>query len=250
MQTLCAAMATLPGRGRLIQLGTVYEYGVIPYGTSATEDTPARPVSPYGRTKLRATTAALTAAGTGALDATVLRVANVIGHDAPPGSLLSNVAAQLRQALDLGTAAEIQVTPRDACRDFVDAQDVADAVLRAAAAPAALVNALVINVGGGAAIPVRALVRALAEVAGVPTRIVESEARDHIRGSGLRWQQVDIRRAARLLGWQPRRPVRGRMAALWSRTPSPAWATLDGSSSGQRESQHDDGRMPGRWRRA
>jgi nucleoside-diphosphate-sugar epimerase len=215
VETLCAAMARLPGRGRLIQLGTVHEYGVIPDGSSVTEDTPARPVSPYGVTKLRATTTALTAARTGALDATVLRVANVIGRNAPPESLLSKVAAQLMQARDQGTTAVLQVAPRDACRDFVDIRDVADAVVRAVAAPAQLVDQVVINVGSGAATPVRALVRALAEVAGVPVRIVETEAQDHIRGAGLHWQQVDIRRAARLLGWAPRRPVQRSLATLW-----------------------------------
>lgn len=215
VETLCAAMAGLPGRGRLIQLGTVYEYGVIPDGSSASEDTPALPVSPYGVSKLRATRSVLAAAERGAAEALVLRVSNVIGRAAPPGSLLGNVAGQLEQARGLGTAAVLNVAPRGACRDFIDVRDVADAVVRAVSAPARLVNRAVINVGTGAAIPVRVLVRALAEVAGVPARIIESEVQEHIRGAGVRWQQVDIRLAARLLNWAPRRSLDDSLATLW-----------------------------------
>jgi dTDP-6-deoxy-L-talose 4-dehydrogenase [NAD(P)+] len=216
VETLCAAMAGLPGGGRLIQLGTVYEYGVVPDGSSVSEDAPTRPVSPYGVSKLRATRSVLAAADSGVTEALVLRVSNVIGRAAPPGSLLGKVASELERARGQGTSAVLNVAPRGACRDFIDSRDVADAVVRAVTAPARLVNRTVINVGTGAATPVWALVRALAEVAGVPALITESEVREHIRGAGVRWQQVDIGLAARLLGWAPRRSLDDSLATLWT----------------------------------
>ena len=66
--------------------------------------------------------------------AVVLRVFNPVGPGAPEESLPGRVAAELRRALASG--AEVRLGSLDAVRDFVDARDVADAVIAAAAGPA------------------------------------------------------------------------------------------------------------------
>ena len=79
--------------------------------------------------------------------------------------------AQLRRLRDGGT---LKLGPLDAVRDFVDARDVAAAVLTAATGPA-LPHALV-NIGSGVASPARALVRQLLVTTGLDVTVHEDAA--------------------------------------------------------------------------
>ncbi len=144
------------------------------------------------------------------LDAVVLRVFNPVGAGAPETSLPGRVAAQLRRALDRG--ADVRLGPLDAVRDFVDARDVAAAVLAAAAAPA-LPHA-VINVGSGTAVPVRSLVKELIAVSGYGGPVHEDSS-GSARSGDLDWQQADITRAGEDLGWRPRHDLAASLADLW-----------------------------------
>jgi len=202
---------------RLIQLGSVLEYGPVPYGESVGERTGARPQSAYGRTKLAATQAVLAAAATGRVNGLVLRLTSVAGPGLPPVSLLGRVAEQLLDASRQGREAVIELSPLRAQRDYVDFRDAADAVVAAADRRAATGRA--IAVGSGAAVPVRALVNLLIQVSGIPTRIVESElarpARSRERAE-VDWLQVDPGAAAETLGWRPRRSLEDSVRALWA----------------------------------
>ncbi|MDC7340045.1 NAD-dependent epimerase/dehydratase family protein [Streptomyces lydicus] len=80
---LLTVLPRLPRPPRLLQLGTVHEYGP-PLGDGpVTEAAALRPVSGYGRTKARASEAVLGAARDGALEATVLRISNAVGAGLP-----------------------------------------------------------------------------------------------------------------------------------------------------------------------
>jgi len=81
---------------------------------------------------------------------------------------------------------------------------VADAVVRAVAAPAAVVGGRVVNIGGGRAVRVRALVERLIELSGLPVRLETAAADAPTARTTTDWQQLDISRAHRLLGWRPR----------------------------------------------
>jgi dTDP-6-deoxy-L-talose 4-dehydrogenase [NAD(P)+] len=208
VRRLLAAIERMREPARLIQLGSVHEYGMQPEGAILAETTVPNPNTPYGTTKLRGTEAVLAAP----VEAVVLRVTNVLGAGAPPVSLPGLVAAELARASLAGGPAELKLSPLRAHRDFVDARDVADAVLRAVDADVA---GEVINVGRGDPVPVRAIVDLLIELSGVPTTVVESGEQDTTRSLALDWQQADVRKAGRLLDWQPRYPVRDSLAALW-----------------------------------
>jgi nucleoside-diphosphate-sugar epimerase len=117
--------------------------------------------------------------------------------------------AQLRRLRDGGT---LKLGPLDAVRDFVDVRDVADAVLAAATAPT-LPHGLV-NIGSGVARPARALVRQLAETAGLDVT-VDEDAAGSARSGWLDWQQADIARASADIGWRPRRGLAESARALW-----------------------------------
>jgi nucleoside-diphosphate-sugar epimerase len=120
------------------------------------------------------------------------------------------VAAQLRRAQDDGT--DVRLGPLDAVRDFVDARDVADAALAAASAPA--LPHTVLNVGSGVGVPVRTLVKELLAISGCHTAVHE-DAAGSPRSASRAWQQADISRISRDLGWRPRRDLAASLSDLW-----------------------------------
>ncbi|MGW6570446.1 NAD-dependent epimerase/dehydratase family protein [Streptomyces sp. NPDC054975] len=207
VERLVAAVLAVPTPPRLVQIGTVHEYGPGTPGTGVTEDAPALPVTPYGRTKLRATGTVLAACAASDLDAVVLRVANVAGPGAPVGSLLRTVADQLVDVAS-GALAELRYGPLRAQRDFVDVRDVADAVVAAADAPRAAVSGHVINIGSGEAVRARELVDRLVALSGLTVPVVEETAAPGAAArSDVEWQQLDIAKAHRVLGWKPARDL-------------------------------------------
>jgi len=114
---------------RLILIGSAAEYGPQPAGLIA-ESAICRPTSPYGRTKLAATRLALWHRAHCGVDATVLRLFNVVGPGM--GGLPGDVARQIGGRLQLDWNVEAKSLPM--VRDFLRVNDVAEACRRAIAA--------------------------------------------------------------------------------------------------------------------
>jgi NDP-hexose 4-ketoreductase len=201
---------------RLVHLGSAAEYEPSEPGTAVAETAPARPASAYGATKLAATRLVELGRATG-LDAVVLRVFNPVGSGAPDTILPGRVVAELRRALATGT--EAVFGPLDAVRDFVDVRDVADAALAAVSVP--VLTGSVVNVGSGTGAPARTLVQELADISGYTGPFREAGGGSP-HSAGLSWQQADIGRAERELGWQPRHDLRTSLADLWEDCRAPA----------------------------
>ncbi|MET9351269.1 NAD-dependent epimerase/dehydratase family protein [Streptomyces termitum] len=214
---LLDAVAAVPGRPRLIQLGTVHEYGPGAGRRPFAEDRPPAPDTAYGRTKLRASRAVLdAAAGTPGADGVVLRISNVCGAGAPAGSLLGALAARLAAHRGPGPM-ELDLPPATAWRDFVDARDVADAVVACARAPRARVAGRIVNVGSGRAVLVEDVIDRLVELSGVPVRRTAAAPGAGPGGSAssaAAWQALDVALAGRLLDWRPRRGLDDSLRAL------------------------------------
>lgn len=200
-----------------VQIGSAAEYGVGQPGVPITEDQPARPLSSYGATKLAATGLVLDAARSGLVRGAVLRVFNPVGAGISEELMPGRAAHLLRLALRDGGA--VRVGPLGATRDFVDARDVADAVVAAVSAPE--VSGRILNIGSGEGTTARELVRLLAETAGYSGPILEMESGPR-RPEEVDWQVADISRARALLGWAPRRTLREAVAELWSAAASAA----------------------------
>jgi len=255
--TLVSALRRTGRSIRLVHLGSAAEYGPSEPGTAVAESDPARPAGAYGATKLAATRLVELGRATG-LDAVVLRVFNPVGPGAPESILPGRLVGELRRAAADGS--DVRLGPLDAVRDFVDARDVADAAVAAAVAPS--LPAAVINVGSGTGVPVRTLVRELVAISGYDGPVIESTVVDgtvvestimaagimvenataanvSVAGTGQAsggldrassaapgrsWQQADIGRARRDLGWRPRHDLRTSLADLWEdcRAPDPA----------------------------
>ncbi|MEU5365903.1 NAD(P)-dependent oxidoreductase [Streptomyces sp. NPDC005925] len=213
---LCTAMALASPSARLVHLGSAAEYGPGTGRVPTSESAATHPLSAYGATKLAGTVTV----SASALDALVLRVGNPVGPGAPPAGLPGRVTRLLREA-GSDPDAVLRLGDLSAYRDFVDARDVARAVERAVAAPAPLPR--VLNIGGGGAVPVRHLVRTLADIAHFAGRIEEQGA-GSARSQQVSWQCSDISAARTALGWRPSYTLRESLAALWSagtRPPSP-----------------------------
>jgi len=223
---LVRAMLLTDRPARLVHLGSAAEYGPGQPGTAVAESAPPRPASAYGATKLAGTH--LVGLGRAAgLDAVVLRVFNPVGPGAPDGILPGRLVAEFRRALAEGSA--VRLGPLDAVRDFVDARDVADAVVAAALisdpagpdGPGGGLPEPVINVASGQGRPARTLVRELAAITGYDGPVHENTDGSP-RSAVPSWQQADIGLALRVLGWQPRRGLAESMADLWEECYDPA----------------------------
>ncbi|WP_405796545.1 NAD-dependent epimerase/dehydratase family protein [Streptomyces sp. NBC_01506] len=205
---LCAALREAAPGARLVHLGSAAEYGPGARGIRVTESAATRPTAPYGATKL-AGTLAVTTSG---LDAVVLRVGNPVGPGAPSAGLPGRIAGLLRE---LGPQGVLRLGDLSAYRDFVDVRDVARAAALAVMAPGPLPP--VLNIGGGGAVPVRDLVRGLADQAGFRGRIEENAA-GSARSAQVSWQCSDITAAEQALGWRPSHTLDESLAALWAAT--------------------------------
>ena len=233
VRRLTEVLAGLPGRLRFVHLGSAYEYGPASAGVSVDEDWPSAPTTEYGRTKLLGTQAVVRAAEEGGVDGVVLRVSVACGPGAPKVSLPGIVAERLATGPD-----ELRLAPLRAHRDLVDVRDVADAVLAAANAPRGAITGDVINVGSGAAVPVRDLVDLMISLSGRPVRVVEeavAEAAGQGTRSDARWQCLDIGRARRTLGWTPRRTLAESMRDLLASAGVPVVRPVSATQASRRD---------------
>jgi nucleoside-diphosphate-sugar epimerase len=213
VRTLVEAIGAAPGRPRLLQMGSVHEYGMVPIGTSIPEDHPPTPLTAYGQLKLEASRTILDAAQRGDVDAVVLRYGNVTGPGQPSHSLLGMIADKLAAASKAGTTAQLTLDPLTAQRDYIDLHDCADAAALVLESDA---SGMVVNVARGAATVTRELVDALIATSGVPTEIADSAAEAKPE---TEWQQLDVARAERLFGWTARRELKDSLAELWRAHP-------------------------------
>ncbi|WP_233580835.1 NAD-dependent epimerase/dehydratase family protein [Streptomyces triticirhizae] len=214
VERLRDAVVKAPGRPRVVQLGTVFEYALPDDGRRLTESAPLEPTTAYGASKLRGAELLLAADRDGLLDAVVLRATTCLGPGLPASSLLGRVAAELRAAEARGESATVRLSPLTARRDVVDSRDLAAAVAAAATAP---VTGRAVNIGSGHAVGVRRLVELLVSVSGVPATVVE-ESPATGRSAGVDWLAVHTGLAERLLGWRPGHDVAATVRAVWGGT--------------------------------
>lgn len=199
------------GVGKLVFSSTCATYGV-PEKVPIDEDTPQRPINPYGNTKLAVEHAILDHAAAYGWGVAMLRYFNAsgaspaggIGEDHDPESHLIPIVIQAA----LGQRPGVQVfgtdypTPDGTCvRDYIHVDDLARAHLLALEklSPG---RPIVCNLGTGKGHSVREVVRAVEEVSGRRVTVTEAPRRDGdppelVAAAG---------RARELLGWKPAHP--------------------------------------------
>ncbi len=144
---------------RLVLAGTAAEYG--PVGDKpVSEDFVCSPISDYGKTKLEATKLALESG----VDAVVFRPSNIIGEAMSSSLLLGSLVRQLRDG-----ATKIELSSLSIVRDYIDVEDVAEAIIHLINAPRGIYN-----VCSGVGTPTSALVELLRRVSGLNFSVAET----------------------------------------------------------------------------
>jgi NDP-hexose 4-ketoreductase len=206
VQNLLEAAHQTSPRARVIHLGSAAEYGFCEPGSSVHEDAICNPIGIYANLKLVATQLMLAAD----LETLTLRIANPVGPYTPETLLPGAIAQRLRTAVDQN-ASEIRSGPLSDYRSYVDARDVAQAVLTVTHAenPPRL-----INIASPRAVQVREVVTELVRISGFQGQLIEENDLASQRSNAVPWQQADITRAL-ALGWNPRFTLQQSLEHLW-----------------------------------
>lgn len=208
LENLVAGCAATGQRLRVVQMGSIHEYGPVPDGVLIDEQRAPRSLTPYGLTKRTGSEHLLTQTRAGQVDGVVLRSVNVCGPHTTSASFLGAVLEKLR-ALAPGETLSLDVAPSR--RDFVDVRDLARAATAAVHAP---VVGQVVNIGRGEAVSLHDLVASLVAASGVDPAATRLNLVE-VASKGGGWTCADIRLAARALGWRPRISLPESLKAMW-----------------------------------
>jgi UDP-glucose 4-epimerase len=187
--------------------GTVYDPDV---RGPCPEEAATRSTSRYGAAKLALERLLLDHAGV--VPAVVLRLSNVYGPGQRVGKL-QGVLAYWLLAAARGDPLDLIGDPL-ATRDYVYIDDVVDCMVRTVAA--ATDGPLVLNVASGVSTSLASLLSTVESVVGreLPVRHLPHRPVDRPETC------LDVRRAARLLGWRPGTPLAEGIDAMWRETRS------------------------------
>ncbi|CAN5828650.1 GDP-mannose 4,6-dehydratase [soil metagenome] len=203
---LLEALRRLDRPVRVVLAGSAAEFGPVePEHLPVVEAHPCRPTTPYGLSKYLATCAAL--ASRPPLEAVVGRIFNPIGPGMPSGQVFGRFAAELaRPGLD---PLRLSVGDLDARRDFIDARDVASALIALARSGR---PGRVYNIGNGHSQRVGEGLNHLIRLSGRRV-LVETDA--SWNGHGPTDSRADIGCLVYETGWSPRFAFEQSLADLW-----------------------------------
>jgi UDP-glucose 4-epimerase len=208
-RSLLAACAAA-GVGRFVFSSTAAVYGMPDSGV-ADEDTPTRPINPYGSSKLMSEQMLRDLGAATSMRHVILRYFNVagcdpegrIGQSTPNATLLVKVACEHA----VGTRAQLAIfgtdyaTPDGTCiRDYIHVDDLAAAHLDALDHLRSGGESLTLNCGYGHGYSVREVIDTVARISGVALTVVEQPRR---AGDPPELVARSDRLKARF-GWQPR----------------------------------------------
>ncbi len=189
---------------------TAAVYGA-PDSEQCWEDTPTRPINPYGMSKLMTEHMLRDLAATDALRAVILRYFNVagcdpagrIGQSTPGATLLMKVAAE--QAVGRRDAVYVYGTDYPTpdgtgVRDYIHVEDLADAHLKAIDYLRDGGATEVLNCGYGHGYSVREVLNTMQRVNGAPLNIIDQGRRAGDPAALI----AGAEKIREVLGWQPR----------------------------------------------
>ena len=189
---------------------TAAVYG-IPDSQQCWEDTPTRPINPYGMSKLMTEHMLRDLGAAGDLRYVILRYFNVAGSDphgrigqsTPGATLLIKVAAEhamgKRDALYIfGT--DYPTPDGTGVRDYIHVEDLADAHLKAIDYLRAGGESQILNCGYGHGYSVREVIETVQRVHGAPLTVIEEDRRPGDPPALIAGAQ----KIREVLGWTPR----------------------------------------------
>jgi GDP-4-dehydro-6-deoxy-D-mannose reductase len=198
---VCLAARQLETSPRVLLVSSGEVYGAASTNAPAREEMPARPMSPYGASKLAAEVVGLQFFRSYGLPLIVARPFTHLGAGQAPTFAIASFAQQLVQIKRSGGGA-LRVGNLEAIRDFSHVRDVVGAyrLLLEAGVPGQ-----VYNVSSGAGRSLRHVLDELIELANVEVKLEVDAAR--LRPSDIPVMVGDSTKL-RALGWRPRFTVR------------------------------------------
>jgi nucleoside-diphosphate-sugar epimerase len=199
---------------RVVYAGSSSAYGDTPT-LPKSEDMLPGPISPYAVAKLAGEHYMRSFAQVYGLETVVLRYFNVFGPYQDPLSTYSGVLALFCRKMLAGEQPTIHGDGEQS-RDFTYIDNVVDANLRAALAPASAVSGRLMNVATGQRSTLNETFRLLCELTGYEG----TAAYGPPRSGDIRHSLADIRLAKELLGYEPRIDFREglRRTVAWYRS--------------------------------
>jgi GDP-4-dehydro-6-deoxy-D-mannose reductase len=198
-----------------VLFGSAAEYGPVPPELlPIREDTPARPTSAYGQSKLALTQTAERLAHTHGLRVHVVRPFNLLGPGLGKQFLAASLCERLLKAKLLCECGVFPVANGQATRDWVDVRDGVDAVLRLALDALPTCGSLgIFNIATGVESSVLALAEHLGRLAGGfhATDAGQAESR-----SGIDRSCGDASRLRAATGWRPRVQWQQSVVEMWA----------------------------------
>lgn len=182
------------GVEKLVYASSAAVYGV-PEKLPIDEGHPAKPISPYGASKLTGEKYALLYSELYGLGALAVRLFNAYGEGQDPKSQYSGVISKFMHALSKGEAPVIFGDGKQT-RDFVNVGDVARAFLLGAERKA---SGEAVNIGSGKETSINGLADICIRLSGKRLRPLYKEERK----GDIKRSLADISRAGDLLGWKP-----------------------------------------------
>lgn len=203
-------LAAQYGIRRIVSSSTAATYGQ-PEISPIDEDTPQRPINPYGASKMMAERMLIDIAGAQGLDYAILRYFNVAGAD--PEARIGEATPYNNHLIKLACETAYGLRPKMAIhgtdyptedgtciRDYIHVEDLADAHVRALEHLADGGESLVANCGYGRGFSVREVLETVRRVTGVDFAIEEGPRRP---GDPARLV-AGAARIRQVLGWTPR----------------------------------------------
>ncbi|MFD8148962.1 UDP-glucose 4-epimerase GalE [Streptomyces sp. NPDC059708] len=222
LQVLLGAVAAAGIRNFLFS-SSASVYGM-PDVDSVTEETPCRPLSPYGETKLAGEWLVRAAGRAHGISTACLRYFNVAGAAAPElaDTGVFNLVPMVFERYDAGEGARIfgddYPTPDGTCiRDYIHVEDLADAHVVAARrlaewGAAGEYKDLTVNIGRGEGVSVKEMVGLLNEGTGHTYAPVVTPRRPGDPAKVV----ASADRIAAELGWKARHDVREMISSAWA----------------------------------
>lgn len=193
------AMVQLKLSGRVLVVGSAEEYGKIrPEDLPVDEETPLRPVTPYGVSKIAQDFLGLQYYLSYGVAAVRVRSFNHVGPRQREGFVAADFAKQIAEIEAGKRPPQVVVGDLSAGRDFSDVRDVARAYYLALTRGA---PGEVYNIGSGTSHTVRELLETLIRLSGREVAIVQDPAR--LRPVEVPAVMADIRKFKACTGWKP-----------------------------------------------
>jgi nucleoside-diphosphate-sugar epimerase len=201
-QALLEARVGAGGSGRFVYASSSSVYGE-PQSGAVTEESPTRPISPYGMTKLAGENLVRLYGRTRGLSSVSLRFFTVFGPRQRPDMAFH----KFFRAVESDQPIEVYGDGRQ-LRDFTFVGDIVSGILAASSSDA---PEEVFNLGGGSPVELMTAIQNLGEVAGAEPHVEHQKAQ--VGDPRVTW--ADISQAHRVLGFRPRVSLREGLERQW-----------------------------------